>query len=113
MFLKSLTALALASFSAARIILQVPTNPVVGAETDINWSSDSASDPQSFTLFLLDANNLPFGLSANFGEVETSTGGTTVTIPSTVHEGQYVLRAVNSTSVDFVFATSPQFDITT
>ncbi|KAK7453420.1 hypothetical protein VKT23_011686 [Stygiomarasmius scandens] len=112
MFFKSLTALALASFAAARITLQIPTNPVVGAETDINWSSDSASDPRSFTLFLLNATNLPFGLRANFGEVQTSAGSITVMIPSNVPEGQYVLRAVNSTFVDFVFATSPQFDIT-
>ncbi|KAF5358675.1 hypothetical protein D9758_007663 [Tetrapyrgos nigripes] len=112
MFLKSLTALALASLAAARITLQVPTNPVVGAVTDITWSSDSASDPQSFTLFLLNANDLPFGLRANFGEVQTSAGKATVTIPNTVPEGPAVLRAVNSTAVDFVFATSPQFDVT-
>ncbi|KAJ4480903.1 hypothetical protein J3R30DRAFT_3700355 [Lentinula aciculospora] len=111
-FRKIITTLALCAPIASALILDTPSAALVaGDPMEVAWES-SASDPTEFTLFLLDAANLPFGLEADFGEVETSAGIVTVTLPDTLTTKSYQLRAVNSSSVDFVYASSADFVIT-
>ncbi|KIK58302.1 hypothetical protein GYMLUDRAFT_45514 [Collybiopsis luxurians FD-317 M1] len=113
MYLPSILAtLALGASLVASLTLDTPAgNLVAGGSFDIDWQS-RANDPTAFTLFLLDANNLPFGLEADFGEVQTSSGSVTVTLPDDLQTKSYVLRAVNSSNVDFVYASSAAFTIT-
>ncbi|KAJ8092277.1 hypothetical protein AAF712_016106 [Marasmius tenuissimus] len=107
--LKSLVALAFASYASARISISGPSNPVAGAQTDIAWVS-SPGDADNFTLFLLDFDRLPFSLHQNFGEIQTAEGKATITFKADLPTNlNYVFRAVNSTWVDFVYSTSEVF----
>ena len=74
----SFVSLAFASYVSARISISGPSNPVVGAQTNIAWAS-SPGDPENFTLFLLDRDNLPFSLYQSFGEIKTAAGKATIT----------------------------------
>ncbi|KAJ3727510.1 hypothetical protein EV361DRAFT_315036 [Lentinula raphanica] len=114
MFVRSIlaTALALGASVASALILNTPSGNLVAGETmDVSWQS-IATDPSQFTLFLLESNNLPFGLAADFGEVSTAPGSAAVTLPGDLTTQSYQLRAVNSTNVDQVFASSADFVIT-
>ncbi|KAJ3733153.1 hypothetical protein DFJ43DRAFT_1069530 [Lentinula guzmanii] len=113
MFIRSiLTTFVFGASIACALTLDTPTEALVaGGPMEVTWES-TATDPTEFTLFLLNAAELPFGLEADFGEVETSAGSVTVTLPDTLTTKSYVLRAVNSTSVDFVYSSSGDFVIT-
>lgn len=64
------------------IALQVPTNPHVGALTNITWTY-TANAPPTFGVFLLNATNLPFGLKGVLGmDFKTSDGSAVVQLPS-------------------------------
>ncbi|KAG7096345.1 hypothetical protein E1B28_003789 [Marasmius oreades] len=107
--LKSLTTLAFASYAVALISISGPSNAVVGADSNIAWASNP-NDPATFTLFLLNADNLPFGLVHNYEDFQTSAGKATISFPSTLDTNlNYVFRAVNSSSVDFVYSSSGVF----
>ncbi|KAF9258043.1 hypothetical protein L218DRAFT_964839 [Marasmius fiardii PR-910] len=107
--LKSFTTLAFASYAAAFISISGPANPVVGANSNIAWASNP-NDPATFTLFLLNADNLPFGLVHDYGELQTSPGKTTIQFPATLDNNlNYVFRAVNSSYVDIVYSSSGVF----
>ncbi|KAJ3903480.1 hypothetical protein F5879DRAFT_959492 [Lentinula edodes] len=113
MFIRNiLPTIALGASIASALLLDTPSGILVaGGPMEVAWES-TASDPTEFTLFLLNAANLPFGLEADFGEIETSAGSVTVTLPDTLTTKSYQLRAVNSSSVDFVYASSADFVIT-
>ncbi|ESK97454.1 hypothetical protein Moror_17633 [Moniliophthora roreri MCA 2997] len=86
-----------------------PNNPVPGEQAQI-VSVSSPNDAATFTLFLLDANNTPFGLKQDFGEFQTADGGVTVTLNANLPTNlEYVFLAVNTTCVDFVYGSSPRF----
>ncbi|ESK86414.1 hypothetical protein Moror_4965 [Moniliophthora roreri MCA 2997] len=107
---KSLIAASLLSCALA-LQISTPSAAKAGADVPITWQSNP-NDASDFTLFLLDNNNLPFGLEQNFGKFQTTDGQAIVTFDSDLStEKTYVLRAVNSENVDFVYASSAAFTL--
>ncbi|KAJ7642064.1 hypothetical protein FB45DRAFT_1022777 [Roridomyces roridus] len=95
-FMKLSGLLAVGASLASALKVNVPTNPTSGATTQIDWTS-TASDPSTFSLFLANITDA-FDLKAIIGEfIDTSLGEITVTLPTLVAEGGYVLNAVNAT----------------
>ncbi|KAF9256568.1 hypothetical protein L218DRAFT_1081290, partial [Marasmius fiardii PR-910] len=114
--LKSLAALAFASYAAAILSISGPNNNVVGAKADVAWVS-TPQDPQTFTLLLWDGNpvsTLPTGIRQNFGEFKTASGGATIPFNSNLPTSNinYVLRAVNTDNLNQVYSTSGSFVLT-
>ncbi|KAF9464011.1 hypothetical protein BDZ94DRAFT_1308272 [Collybia nuda] len=96
---------------ASSLILHVPTNPQSGGVTDIIWENQPG-DPATWTLFLMDSRDA-FGLKAILGRFIDPTPEhlTGITLPVLAPGDYYVLKAVNSTWVDFPYAWSPKFAI--
>ncbi|KAL0955476.1 hypothetical protein HGRIS_001717 [Hohenbuehelia grisea] len=90
--------------------LNVPSNPVSGAITDITWINQP-NDHETWTLFLMNASYIwgLKGILATF--VDPAPGIIQVTLPNLGAMDNLVLKAVNATNVDWVFATSPIFSV--
>ncbi|KAF9457642.1 hypothetical protein BDZ94DRAFT_1272650 [Collybia nuda] len=92
------------------VSLQPPTNPHVGAITDINWIN-GARDPPTWGLFLMNISQA-FDLKANFGVIDPKPQTVRVTLPSTLRpSNDYVLYAVNVSNWDQVLGSSGRFSI--
>ncbi|KAF5387557.1 hypothetical protein D9757_006576 [Collybiopsis confluens] len=99
------------SLLVASISLDTPAGILAAGDSlEVDWQTAS-NDPTEFTLFLFDANRLPFGLEADFGEVDTAPGSVTVTLPADLTTKSYILRAVHSDNVDFVYSSTAAFTI--
>lgn len=64
------------------VTLQPPTNPHVGAVTDIHWIN-GPRDPPTWGLFLMNISQA-FDLKANFGTIDPKPQTVRVTLPSTL-----------------------------
>ncbi|KAF9268442.1 hypothetical protein L218DRAFT_995159 [Marasmius fiardii PR-910] len=107
----SLIALSLAAYSSA-LSVSTPASASAGDPVIIAWQSTATSDPPSFTLFLLDANDLPFGLKQDFGSVTTAAGHATFTLDNNLpNDITYIIRAVKNNNVDIVLAESAEFTL--
>ncbi|TFK34317.1 hypothetical protein BDQ12DRAFT_738281, partial [Crucibulum laeve] len=93
------------------IVLQVPTNPTPGGETDIFWTT-GPNDPPSWTLFLVNATIfLSLYQSWQPPQIDPASGHLQTTFSTSIPIGtHYQLRAVQNDNVDFVLAFSPEFN---
>ncbi|KAJ7615805.1 hypothetical protein B0H17DRAFT_1220352 [Mycena rosella] len=101
---------ALAAPLASAFTLSAPTNPTSGEITEIHWGF-TATDPATFTLFLVNSTQA-FDLKATIGQnLQTSLGEITTLWPVLPSGAGYQLRAVDVTNVDRVLAFSPAFAV--
>ncbi|KAF9447777.1 hypothetical protein P691DRAFT_781932 [Macrolepiota fuliginosa MF-IS2] len=100
----------LAAAATTALKLDVPSNLIIGQETDITWEN-GVNNAKPWILFLMNASYI-WGLYSIIQPIPYPDQRLTWTIPSDLSpSNDYILKAVNESNVDMVWAASDIFTL--